>query len=110
MSASGSAPKTCANNGNVILEDARLDQLYCDFIVEKKKPSDEGEMAQRHKDHSSDDSQEQMKDSEAHIYRPKTDDKTGQSSLFFLAQQPNPFNPTKRPSIQHYPLQRDDPQ
>ncbi|KIR38382.1 hypothetical protein I307_06276 [Cryptococcus deuterogattii 99/473] len=44
---------------------------------------------------------------------PKTcanNDKTGQSGLFFLAQQPNPFNPTKRPSIQHYPLQRDDSQ
>ncbi|WVQ92518.1 hypothetical protein IAS59_006329 [Cryptococcus gattii] len=29
MSASGSAPKTCANNDNIVLEDARLDQLYC---------------------------------------------------------------------------------
>lgn len=71
MSASGSAPKTCANNDKVILEDARLDQLYCDFIVEKNKRSDEGEMAQRHKDHSSDDSQEQMKDSEATYTDPR---------------------------------------
>lgn len=65
MSASGSAPKTCANNDNIVLEDARLDQLYCDFIVEKNKPSDEGEMAQLHNDHSSGVSQEQMTDSEA---------------------------------------------